>query len=389
MQSNDKSNPIHRLVYEDKTVTLVGTAHVSRQSAELVASVISSERPDTVCVELCQSRFEALSQPDRWRNTDIFKVIKEKKAFLLLSNLMLSSFQRRLAEKFDIKPGQEMIQAVESAKAVGAAVHLADRDIHVTLSRTWRSMGLWSKLKLVFQLILSLVETDDITEDQIESMKEKDVLESVLAELGQSIPMLKKTLIDERDLYLSQKIMAAPGKRVVAVVGAGHVPGILKNWGRPVELGELETVPVKGRMAATLPWLIPALIVVLMAWGFIEGGTGAGMHMISWWIAANGLLAGVGAIAALGHPATVLASVVSAPFTSLHPMVAVGWISGLVEVFYRKPKVLDFERLPTDILSVKGFWQNRVTRVLLVVVFTNLGCTVGTLVAIPLMLRMM
>ena len=387
MQSIDKSNPIQRLTFEDKTITLVGTAHVSRASVELVTEIIETERPDTVCVELCASRYEALSQPDRWRNMDIFKVLREKKAFLLLSNLILSAFQRRIAEKFDIKPGQEMIQAMESAKSIGAMIHLADRDVQVTLSRVWRNLGLWAKSKLLAQLLVSFTETDEITEEQIEEMKQQDMLESILSELGKSIPQLKTALIDERDQYLAEKIKSAPGQRIVAVVGAGHMPGIIANWGSKADLAALERLPEKGKLAGVMTWFIPGAIVLLMGWGFYKGGAHVGTEMVTRWLLANSLLAGIGSAAALGHPITILASIVSAPFTTLHPLIAVGWIAGLVEVFYRKPKVLDFENLPSDILTVKGFWRNHVTRVLLVVVFSNLGCTLGTLVAIPLMLR--
>lgn len=387
MQSIDKSNPIQRLAFEDKTVTLIGTAHVSRASVALVSEIIESERPDTVCVELCPSRYEALSHPDRWRNMDIFKVLREKKAFLLLSNLILSAFQRRIAEKFDIKPGQEMIEAIESARSVGAAIHLADRDVQVTLSRVWRNLGLWAKAKLMAQLLISFTETGEITEEQIEAMKEQDMLESVLSDLGKSIPQLKTALIDERDQYLAEKIRTAPGKHIVAVVGAGHMPGIIENWGQTVDLDALERLPEKGKMAAVMAWLVPGVIVVLVGWGFYKGGTHVGSEMLTRWLLANSLLAGIGSAVALGHPLTIAASIVSAPFTTLHPLIAVGWIAGLVELFYRKPKVMDFENLPADILTVRGFWRNHVTRVLLVVVFSNLGCTLGTLVAIPLMIR--
>jgi pheromone shutdown-related protein TraB len=388
MQLTDKSNPIHRLTIGDKTVILVGTAHVSRASVNLVAEVIAEEKPDTVCVELCPSRYEAVTHPDRWRNTDIFKIIKEKKAFLLLSNLILSAFQRRLAEKFDIKPGQEMIQAIESAKSIGATIHLADRDIQTTLSRVWRGMGLWVKAKVMAQVLYALFDTEEITEEQIESMKERDVLESILSDLGKSIPALKRGLIDERDQYLAEKIKTAPGNTIVAVVGAGHMPGILANWGVETDLKALEQLPQKSKIGALMTWLVPAAIVFLVGWGFYRGGVHMGTGMLTRWLVTNSLLAGVGTLAALGHPVTILAAILSAPLTTLHPLIAVGWVAGLVEVFYRKPKVLDFENLPNDILTVRGFWKNQVTRILLVVVFSNLGCTLGTLVAIPLMLHM-
>ena len=387
MAAINNPNVIHNLSCGEKQIILVGTAHVSKESVSLVQSVIEQENPDTVAVELCPSRYQTIKQKEQWREMDIIKVIKEKKAFLLLANFMLASFQKRIAAKLDIKPGAEMLQAIESGEKTGAHIHLADRDIRVTLSRTWRTMGLWAKIKLLFQLILSLGEVEDIDEADIEKMKQQDILESLLAELGQAMPVVKNILIDERDLYLCEKIRSAPGEKIVAVVGAGHVPGIKKHWEQRVDLNDLETLPPKGAFAGTLKWLLPGAILLLMVAGFYIGGKDAGTGMLTWWVMANGILAGLGAVIALAHPLTVVSSVLAAPLTSLNPMIAAGWVSGLVEAFARKPKVRDFEKLPQDILSVKGFWKNKVTKILLVVVFTNLGSSIGTFVAIPMMLR--
>ncbi len=387
MVTLNNPNVLHNLACDDKQIILIGTAHVSKESVSLVKSVIEQENPDTVAVELCPSRFQTIKQKDQWREMDIIKVVKEKKAFLLLANFMLASFQKRIAAKLDIKPGAEMIQAIESGESAGAQIHLADRDIRVTLSRTWRTMGLWARLKLLFQLILSLGDVEDITAEDIEKMKNQDVLESLLAELGQAMPVVKDILIDERDQYLCEKIRSAPGKKIIAVVGAGHVPGIKKYWKKEINLDELEVLPPRGALAGTLKWLLPGAILVLMAAGFYVGGKDAGTGMLTWWIMANGILAGLGAVIALAHPLTVVSSVLAAPLTSLNPLIAAGWVSGLVEAFARKPKVRDFEKLPQDILSVKGFWRNKVTKILLVVVFTNLGSSIGTFVAIPMMLR--
>ena len=389
MTPTDNSQTVHRLDYDDKQVILVGTAHVSRESAQQVRQVIQEEQPDTVCVELCQSRYQSIRQKERWQETDIVKIIKEKKTFLLLSNLMLASFQKRIAKKLDIKPGQEMIAAVETAEEVGAEIHLADRDIRTTLSRTWRALGLWSKIKLFFQLILSLGEVEEITEEDIEKMKQQDVLETLLAEVGKSLPVLKTILIDERDQYLAEKIRTAPGKKIVAVVGAGHIPGIKKCWKEDVDVLALEQLPPKSKTAGILKWLIPVAILVMFVAGFFYGGAQAGKDMILWWIGANAILAGIGAIIALAHPITIVSSMLAAPLTSLNPMIAAGWVSGLVEAFSRKPKVKDLEKLPEDILSIGGFWRNKVTRILLVVVFTNIGSSIGTFVAFPVIVKLL
>jgi len=384
------NNPnLTHLKFNAKEFILVGTAHVSKESARLAKSVIEEERPDTVCVELCPSRFQAIQQKDRWQDTDIVKVIKEKKAFLLLSNLLLASFQKRIAKQFDIQPGAEMITAIDTAESTGAQIHLADRDIRTTLSRTWRIMGFWGKIKLIFQLTLSLGQLDEIKEEDVEKMKQQDVLETLLAEVGKSLPALKSILIDERDQYLAEKIRTAPGNKIVAVVGAGHIPGIQKYWNSDIDTRALEQIPPKGKSIGFFKWLIPAAIVALFIAGFFYGGTKAGTDMIVWWILANGILAGLGAIIALAHPATILSSILAAPLTSLNPMIAAGWVSGLVEAFSRKPKVKDLERLPEDILSIRGFWKNNVTRILLVVIFTNLGSSLGTFIAFPVIVKLL
>lgn len=389
MTTNDNSKTVHHLEYDDKQVILVGTAHVSRESAQQVRQVIQEENPDTVCVELCQSRYQSIRQKERWQETDIIKIIREKKSFLLLSNLLLASFQKRIAKKLDVKPGQEMITAIETADEMDAEIHLADRDIRTTLSRTWRAMGLWSKIKLLFQLMLSLGEVEEIKEEDIEKMKNEDVLETLLAEVGKALPVLKDILIDERDQYLAKKIRTAPGQKIVAVVGAGHVPGIKKYWNKDIDIRALEQLPPKSHTAGVLKWLIPGAIMAMFIAGFFYGGAKAGQDMIVWWIAANGILAGIGATIALAHPVTIVTSMLAAPLTSLNPMIAAGWVAGLVEAFSRKPKVMDLEKLPEDILSVRGFWRNKVTRILLVVVFTNLGSSIGTFVAFPVIVKLL
>ena len=378
-----------RLNYEDKEVTLIGTAHVSRESTQLVQKVISETRPETVCVELCESRYTAMTQKNRWQDTDLLKVIREKKAFLLLSNLILAYFQKKIGEKLDIKPGAEILQAINSAEEVGARIHLADRDIRTTLSRAWRLMGMWTKLKLLFQLTTSIGDMGDITEKEIEEMKKKDVLEALLSEMGQSLPEIRRILIDERDQYLAHRIRNAPGNRIVAVVGAGHVPGIQHYWNEPIDTDALNQVPPQGKAIRVLKWGIPILILGIFVFGFIAADAATGVHVIKWWILANATLAGLGAACALAHPLTILAAILASPLTSLNPMVAAGWVAGLVEILMGKPKVRDFEALADDIGSLKGFWRNKITRILLVVVFTNLGSSLGTFVAIPLMVKVL
>jgi len=387
IQMTDNCNMIHNIKFEDKEIILVGTAHVSKESAACVASAIDENRPDTVCVELCESRYQSMRDKENWRNMDIIKVIKEKKAFLLLMNLFLASFQKRIANKLDIRPGEEMIQAIESAEKAGAAISLADRDIHITMSRIWRFLSLWDKLKIFFQLVLSFGQVNDISEEDVEKMKQQDLLESLLAEFDKSLPVLKEILVNERDRYLAQKIKTAPGKKIVAVVGAGHVPGIKKCFKDHIDIKSLEYLPPKSRLSAYTKWALPVIILAIFIFGFYSGGASAGKNMLLWWVLANGILAGIGAAVALAHPLTILSSIVAAPLTSLNPMIAAGWVSGLVEAFASKPKVKDLENLPEDIASIRGFWSNKITRILLIILFTNIGSALGTFVAIPLMMR--
>lgn len=382
-----ENDAIHRLKYGDKEIVLIGTAHVSRESAELVECVILDERPDTVCLELCQSRYQSITQKKRWEETDLLKAIREKKASLLLANLMMASFQKRIAKKLGIEPGAEIMSAIKAAEETGAQTHLADRDIRTTLSRAWRLMSFWKKIKLPAQIVLSIGDMDDLSEDRVEEMKKSDVLENLMAEVGKEMPEVRTVLIDERDRYLTKKIREAPGSRIVAVVGAGHVPGIIRNWEQDFSIDELEIVPPKGSMGKILAWGIPLAIAAMIVFGFASGGSQGGKEMLFWWVGANAILAGLGAAVALAHPLTIISAAVAAPVTSLNPLVAAGWVAGLVEVFLGKPKVKDFESLSQDITTVKGFWHNKITRILLVVVFTNLGSSIGTFVAIPLMTK--
>ncbi|MBF0227251.1 MAG: TraB/GumN family protein [Desulfobacterales bacterium] len=388
MQKNE-NEMVQRLNVNGKEIIIIGTAHISKESVLLVESVINEESPDSVCVEICPSRYKTIKQKDKWSEMDIVKVIKEKKSFVLFANLILASFQKRIAKKLDVKPGEEMIKAIDVAEEKGCHLQLADREISITLSRVWGIMGVWEKVKLLFQLVLSIGEAEDITEEEIEKLKQGDILESFLSEVGKSHPILKEILIDERDKYLSHKIKEAQGNKVVAVVGAGHLSGILKHINEDIDIKVLEELPPKKKASGLFKWLIPTLIVALIAFGFYKKGSGAGAQMVWWWIAANGFFAGIGALIALGSPLTILSAIVAAPITSLNPMIAAGWVSGLVEAFSRKPKVKDFENLSEDILTIKGFWRNNITRILLVVVLTNIGSSIGTFVAIPLMAKVL
>ncbi|WP_258001586.1 TraB/GumN family protein [Mesotoga sp. Brook.08.YT.4.2.5.1] len=364
---------------DDKELIVIGTAHVSKNSAEEVKTIIEEEKPDSVAIELCNSRYQSMQDQDRWKKTDIAKVVKEKKSFLLLANLILSSYQKRMAKQIGIQAGQEMLQAIESAKEIGAQLVLADRDIQVTFARIWGNLGFWGKTKLFFTLVLSIFSDEKITEEDLEKMKSGDMLTSALSELSKSFPQLKETLIDERDKFLAQKIKTAPGKKVVAVVGAGHVPGLKEAIKEDQDLVALSKIPPKKKTGKIIGWTISIVIIALMVSTIIVNRD-AGLDQILAWILWNGSLSALGTIAALGHPLSILTAFFIAPVSSLNPILAAGWFAGLVEALVRKPKVFDFENLNEDVSSFKGFWKNRVTKILLVVVFANVGSSVGTFI---------
>ena len=366
---------------DDKDIYIVGTAHVSKDSVRDVREVINTIRPDSVCVELCNARYESMFNEQKWKDMDIVKVIKENKALYLLIQLVLSSFYKKIGDMLGVRPGADMIEAVEAAGEVCAQVVLADRDVNVTLRRVWGSLGFFKKMKLLGILLGSVFSDEEITSDDIEKLKQKDQLEIALEEVSKSLPEVKAKLIDERDIFLAEKIKSAPGKKIVAVVGAGHVNGIVKNLSKENDIDSLMELPKKGKLVTILKWIIPILIIGLIVYGFIKGGRELSIESISIWVGVNGILSALGVALALGHPITILAAFFAAPLTSLNPMIAAGWVAGLVQAWIRKPKVSDIEELPQAIGSVKGFWTNPVTKILLVVVFANIGSSIGTFLA--------
>jgi pheromone shutdown-related protein TraB len=378
---------VHRLAQAGREIILVGTAHVSRNSAELVEKVIDEERPDVVCVELCQARFDALKQKDKWQETDIVKVIRDNRTALLLSQLLIVSFQRRIAEKFNINPGEEMLRAIAKAEAIGAEIVLADREIRVTLLRTWRMMRFWTKVKFLPEMIMSMFIGEDITEEDIEKLKEHDVLDLALKTVGEKLPEVKTTLIDERDQYLAHRIGHAGGKKIVAIVGAGHVSGIQQCFGQEIDIEAISKIPPPSLWVKFFGWGFSAGIIALFIAGFFYSGFQTSINMMLSWSAITATCAAIGAVLLLAHPLTIMASALTAPIATLHPLIATGWVAGLVEASLRKPQVKDFLDLKEDIVRVRGFFRNKITRLLLLVVLVNLTTSIGTFVAIPVLMK--
>jgi pheromone shutdown-related protein TraB len=370
---------ITRIEMNGKEYILIGTAHVSKHSAEQVKEVIEAERPDSVCVELDEQRYKTITEGSKWQEMDIIQVIKEKRASLLLMNLAISSFQNRMAKELGIKAGQEMIQGIESAKEVGAKLVLADRNIQITFSRIWGNLGLKGKAILLSQIITSIFSRDSISEEELEKLKEQDTINAMLNEFTETFPRLKKPLIDERDQYLAQKIKDAPGEKIVAVLGAAHVPGIKEEIKRDHDLKQLRAIPPKSKWPKVIGWSIPVMIMAIIVYTFLANPSAGFAQTVSW-ILWNGSLSALGAAIAMGHPLTILTAFIAAPITSLNPLLAAGWFAGLTQAYIRRPNVKDFETLSEDVFSMKGFWRNKVSRVLLIVVLANLGSSLGTFI---------
>lgn len=369
-----------RIESEDKTIIIIGTAHVSQKSVDDVVKTIDLIQPDDVVIELCQARFEALENPDRWKNTNVYNIVKEGKSMLLLSNLLLSSFQKKIGEKLGVKPGAEMLIAIEKARECNANIVLGDRNVQTTLKRTWSGLGMLEKSKLMMTMVQSLFTKQDIDEAQLDQLKDKDTLTEVLKEIGKFYPSISDHLINERDLFLMNSIIQSKGPKVVAVVGAGHVPGIKEHWGEKVDIDELNRIPPPSKWLKGLKWAFPVFIIGVFIMFFFRGND-VGWDVLKKWFLYNGILAGLGAILALGHPLTIISALLAAPFTSLNPLIAAGWVSGLVEAIIRKPKVSDCHSLQNDVITIRGFYKNRITRVLLIVALTNLGSALGTWLA--------
>ena len=376
-----------RLELNGRSITLIGTAHISKESIDEVTAYIRANDLDCVAIELDEQRLSALSDKERWRKMDIINVLRKRQGFLLLANLVLSGFQRRMGENLGVKPGDEMKAAYEVAVERGIKTAMVDRPIQITLRRAWARNSLWGKCKLLAALLSSAFEKETVDSEQIENLKNRSEMDSMMSELSAYMPKVKEVLIDERDRYLAAHIWNAGGTRVAAVLGAGHLPGVERNL-RALAAGEISAdtadiaaVPPKTVGAKIAGWVIPALIVALIAAGFYFGGRQKGADMLSAWVLWNGALAALGTLIAAGHPLSVIVAFVGAPITSLCPFVGVGMVAGIVQALVCKPKVADMETLQDDVTSLRGCYRNRILRVLLVFLLSSLGSSIGTFVA--------
>ena len=369
---------VHRFEKDGREIFVIGTAHVSAKSAELVETVLRDLKPDSVAVELCEPRYRALRDPEAWKKLDVVQVIKQGKTFLLLAQLMLGGFQKKVGKKLGVKPGAEMLRAVEIADELGATTVLADREVTITLRRTWSNLGFWGGMRVLWSLLLEgLSETQELGEEEIERLKTADVLEEAMQDFARALPTVRESLIDERDRYLASKIAKAPGDRVVAVVGAGHVPGISRYLYEEIDVVPLEQIPPPSPWGKVIAWAVPLTILALIVYGFWKAGPAIGAKMVLDFILITAGAGAIGALLAWAHPLTILTAIVASPIGAAHPLIASGWIAGLAEASLRKPNVADLEQLQEEEVTFKLFWTNRVTRVLLVVIAVNLSVSLG------------
>lgn len=384
-----EQEPQREIEIGDSRITLLGTAHVSRASADKVASLLAGGEYDAVAVELCPSRYNALINPDDLSKMDLLKVVKEGRVTMVIASLALGAYQQRLADQFGIEPGAEQREAIRIAQESKLPLLLIDREISVTLKRVAGNLSWWKRMALFTGLLATILSREEVSEEEIERLKEGDILETTFSEFAEDRRDLYLPLIDERDRYMAARLLEEiEGKgheNLLAVVGAGHLNGIARYLGSDIETPQetvrrLDDLPRPSRWPKFIPWAIVALILC----GFIIGfrrSPDLGWELVFDWVVINGGLSALGTLLALGHPLTIVTAFAAAPLTSLNPTVGAGMVTALVELFLRKPTVADFGRLRNDTTHFKGWWRNRVSRTLLVFFLSSLGSLIGTYVA--------
>jgi pheromone shutdown-related protein TraB len=383
------SQPGHvtRIDVDGREIHIVATAHVSRRSVSEVEQVIDAVRPDTVCVELDATRYESLMDDQRWAKLDLFAVIRERRAAYLLTSIVLVAYQRRIGKRLGVEPGAELRAAVRKAAEVHAELVLADRDIQATLKRSWANLSRTEKFKLVELLVLApFVGEEEVDEEQVERLKDRDAFNEMLAELARQMPGLKTPLIDERDSYLMSTIAEAPGQRIVAVVGAGHVQGMLANVGKPVDREALSRLPPPSTLKRLLRWLVPIVALAALVLGYRERQLDGFLQMLLAWAVPTASLSAVATALAGAKIPSVLTALVVSPVTALSPVRATGMVVGSFEAWLRKPTLTDCQTVYDDVATLRGLYRNPLTRVLLVTLAAGVGSVLGAYVAVAWML---
>ena len=371
---------IHIVHQQDRTYILIGTAHISQESVDLVEKTIIEEQPDGVCIELDEKRYNALVEKKRWQAQDLKEVIRKKQLSTLMINMLMASYQKKLGGQLGVAPGAELLAAAATAEAHDIPIFLCDRDVRVTLRRAWKSTSFLKKGYLFAALLASLFDRTEVSEEKLSELKKKDVLAELMDEMGDSFPDVKRVLIDERDIFLAEKIKSAEGKKIVAVVGAGHINGIIEHLSKDnsAALEEISTIPPVSSTFKVIGWSIPLVILGSIALiGIKKGASVAGANLL-YWILANGIPSAIGAILAFAHPFTTLGAFAAAPITSLTPVIGAGYVTAFIQVMVCPPVVKEFESVADDMTGIFGWWRNRLLRVFLVFILTGLGSAIGT-----------
>lgn len=386
------TQPIRESTIGETRLTLLGTAHVSRASADEVERLLATGDYDAVAIELDPGRFAALTDPDRWAKTDLFQILRDGKAAMMAANLALGAFQQRLAEQSGIEPGEEMRRAITVAGEHKLPVLLIDRDIGVTLRRVYRGVGFWKRITLLAGLMGSVVSREEVTPEEIEKLKEGDVLEATFAEFSDKEGDLYAPLIQERDHFMAarlrQETAGKPFKNVLVVIGAGHLKGLFERLEHPPqtppaeELASLTSIPKSFPWGTIISWALVAFFVLGFVLAFLRSPD-VGWSLITQWLILNGGLAALGAIIALAHPLTVLATFIGAPIGTLSPTLGVGMFAAGAELWLRKPQMGDFASLRSDITETKGWWKNKVARIFLIFFLTSIGGAIGNYLTLP------
>jgi len=374
----DDENTVRRVQVDGSSVLLVGTAHVSKDSVEQVRDLIAENRPEIVAVELCEPRYKVLLDRRKWEQTPLTKLIKGDQPYFFLGQSFMAMMQRSLGDELGVEPGAEMLAAIRAAKDVGAEIALVDRKIAVTLKRAWNKMSLREKFRIFRELLYGFFGVSEMSEEiDIEMLKRQDIITEMMEELGKMAPKAKEVLVDERDAYIAGKLknLAAenPGKSILAVVGAGHLNGLVENLKREEEpdLEELDSIPSSILSLKLVGYMIPVAFLAIFIWTIYSRGWADFLDIVFklFWI--GGGLSALGALAALAHPFAIGSAFLAAPFGILNPLIATGWISGYVQVLVNPPQVKE---------------KNRLTKVLLVAAFTNMGATAGAVIVIGMVL---
>jgi pheromone shutdown-related protein TraB len=378
--------PLERVTRDGVEYVVLGTAHVSRASVAAVESLVANESFDAIAVELCPSRAEGMRNPDAFKQMDLFHVIRQGKVGMVAASLVLSSFQQRLAAQYGIQPGAEMKAAMDGAERANLPVWLIDREVGTTLKRAWRSVGTWARFGLLGGLVASVFEREQVDEKEIEKLKEGDLLESAFGEFAQNSAPLYNSLIGERDEYMAARLreqaLGAPAvRRVLVVIGAGHLKGLsgyLREQQEPPagRIAELAKLPPKARWPKWLALGLVLLVFAAIAYAFHRNPS-LGALALRNWVLFTGGCAALGALAAGGHPLSILAAFIAAPIKPFRPGIPAGGISAMAEAWIRRPRVADFETLRDDIADWKGWWKNRVARTLLNFILVSAGTVIG------------